>query len=347
MSMKIEKIELNGFKSFSYKTTFNLDNGITCIVGPNGCGKSNILDAFRWVLGEQSAKTLRGSKMEEVIFNGSSVKKPKGMADVTLHISGLDPSTNGNGDKSGNLITVSRRLYRSGESEYLINRHECRLKDIKDLFLDTGLEVKSYSIIEQGHIDAIMNSRPDGRRFLIEEVAGVIKYKVRKAEAQNKLESSRQNLQRISDVISEIKKQINILNRLAKKAERYKTLSEELKTIELKLNKKEYSALKEKLKAAETGYEKARQEESSLRASLSTSEAGHQKDRLDLVTLEKELNALNDDYHEHERIIADLQKKIAILNTEVENTKDYSTRLSEQASELDRSEVHTSELQSH
>ncbi len=332
--MKIEKIELNGFKSFADRTVFNLHSGITCIVGPNGCGKSNIVDAFRWVLGEQSAKTLRGGKMEEVIFDGSAVKKPKGMSDVTLHISGIDPTSDGNGG-SGKSTTVSRRLYRSGDSEYMINKSSCRLKDIKDLFLDTGLEVKSYSIIEQGHIDRILSTKPDDRRFLIEEVAGVVKYKVRKEEALRKLESSRLNLQRISDVISEVKKQINILNRLAKKAERYKILSEELKTIELKISKKEYTELGATLQKANEDYERAKEEDSTLRASISTLETSYQKERLEVVQEEKELNQSNEDFMHLERVVADINQQTAVLNSEVDNARNQTIRLSALLTELD------------
>ncbi|RPI38449.1 MAG: chromosome segregation protein SMC, partial [Nitrospiraceae bacterium] len=243
--MRIEKIELIGFKSFADKTTFALHPGITCIVGPNGCGKSNIVDAFRWVLGEQSAKSLRGEKMEEVIFNGSATKKPKGMSEVTLVVSGLNGAGSNNGQGQSDHVTVTRRLYRSGESEYMINKSTCRLKDIKDVFLDTGLDFKSYSILEQGRIGEILNSKPLERRFIIEEVAGVMKYKVRKAEALSKLESSRLNLVRINDIIAEVKKQINILDRLAKKAERYRKLSSEMHAIELKIARREYQQIKE------------------------------------------------------------------------------------------------------
>ena len=228
--MRIEKVELIGFKSFADRTTFHFHPGITCIVGPNGCGKSNIVDSFRWVLGEQSAKSLRGEKMEEVIFNGSSIKKPRGMSEVNLVLS-FDSPEQGNGDAQ-TLTSVARRLYRSGESEYLINKKQCRLRDIKDLFLDTGLEIKSYSILEQGRIGEILNSKPLERRFLIEEVAGVMKYKVRKTEALSKLESSRANLLRITDIIAEVKKQINILDRLAKKAERYKKVKAQVRELE-------------------------------------------------------------------------------------------------------------------
>ncbi|UCG77710.1 MAG: chromosome segregation protein SMC [Nitrospirota bacterium] len=332
--MKIEKIELNGFKSFADRTVFNLHKGITCIVGPNGCGKSNVVDAFRWVLGEQSAKTLRGGKMEEVIFNGSSTKNPKGMSDVTLHMSEIDGSSDGNGG-SGKGITVSRRLYRSGDSEYMINRNICRLRDVKDLFLDTGLEVKSYSIIEQGHIDSILNSKPLDRRFIIEEVAGVMKYKVRKEEAQRKLESSRLNLQRINDVITEVNKQIKTLDRLARKAERYKAISDELKEIELKINKKEYTELKEVLERTDTEYEEAKEQEAAFRASLSTKEVEYQKIKIDTIETEKELQSLNEGFLALQRSVSELNQNIAVYNKEVENASHNSQRISTRLTDLD------------
>ena len=264
--MRIDKIELIGFKSFADKTTFNVHPGITCIVGPNGCGKSNVVDAFRWVLGEQSAKSLRGEKMEEVIFNGSTSKKPKGMAEVTLVLSGVNggqqPDDGDNGDASADTASVTRRLYRSGDSEYMLNKTQCRLKDIKDLFLDTGLAVKSYSILEQDRIAEILNAKPQDRRFLIEEVAGVMKYNVRRKEAISKLESSRTNLQRINDIIIEVKKQINFLDRLAKKAERYKKLTSEISAIELKIAKREHASLQESYNSILAEYTTLREEES-------------------------------------------------------------------------------------
>ena len=247
--MRIERVEVNGFKSFADKTTFNLHPGMTGIVGPNGCGKSNIVDAFKWVLGEQSAKSLRGSNMSDVIFAGSATKKTKGMAEVTLVLTDIirkqADSPEGNEADQTMKVSVTRRLYRSGESEYMMNKVPCRLKDIKNMFLDTGLELKAYSILEQGKIGDIVNSKPIDRRFLIEEVAGVMKYKVRKHEATNKLESSKSNLQRIQDIIAEVKRQINTVDRHAKKAERYKKLFDELKDIELRISKRDFKALQE------------------------------------------------------------------------------------------------------
>src|SRR4030066_463036 len=304
--MRIDRLELIGFKSFAEKTTFNFHPGITCIVGPNGCGKSNIVDAFRWVLGEQSAKSLRGERMEEVIFNGSVSKKPKGMADVTMIISGINgnnpPSPfakggeggllNENEESSSDITYVTRRLYRSGDSEYILNKNQCRLKDVKDLFLDTGLEVRSYSILEQDRITEILNSKPQDRRFLIEEVAGVMKYNVRKKEAKAKLESSRTNLQRINDIIIEVKKQINLIDRLAKKAERYKRLSSELRSIELKIAKRDYQALKESFEVILSEYNTLKEEETLKKAELARIENLTEAKRLELLEKEKVLEQI-------------------------------------------------------
>ncbi|MCE5195203.1 MAG: chromosome segregation protein SMC [Nitrospiraceae bacterium] len=333
--MRIERIELTGFKSFYERTVFNLHPGITCIVGPNGCGKSNIVDSFRWVLGEQSAKSLRGEKMEEVIFNGSAMKKPKGMSDVTLVVSGLgDPTNKDNGNISDNLTQVTRRLYRTGESEYQINKSGCRLKDVKDLFLDTGLEVKSYSILEQDRISAILNSRPEDRRFIIEEVAGVMKYKARRNEAQSKLESSRLNLQRINDIVTEVKRQINSLDRQAKKAERYKKLASEMHAIELKIAKRDYEHLKESLEKILAEYTSLKDNETTKRAELSKIETTAEKNRLELLEKEKELELVQQEFRDLERSIADNERLIAVSKTEKENLKEHLIRLHTQKEEL-------------
>src|SRR4030043_2234867 len=329
--MRIDKIELIGFKSFADKTTFVLHPGITCIVGPNGCGKSNVVDAFRWVLGEQSAKSLRGERMEEVIFNGSASKKARGMAEVTMVVSGLNginppspPFTKGgqggfsdeNGEGSSDMALVTRRLYRSGDSEYLLNKNQCRLKDVKDLFLDTGLEVRSYSILEQDRITEILNSKPQDRRFLIEEIAGVMKYNVRKKEAQAKLESSRANLQRINDIVIEVKKQINLIDRLAKKAEKYKKLSSELRFIELKIAKKDYHALKNSFEEILSEYTKLREEDSLKRAELAKTENETETKRLELLEREKVLEQIQIKFQNMEREISEIEKGIAVARTE-------------------------------
>ncbi|MFH1014987.1 MAG: chromosome segregation protein SMC, partial [Nitrospirota bacterium] len=333
--MRIEKIELIGFKSFSERTAFNLHPGITCIVGPNGCGKSNVVDAFRWALGEQSAKSLRGEKMEEVIFNGSSTKKPKGMAEVTLAVSGMGDPTQDNGNDPQNFTSVTRRLYRSGESEYMANKSVCRLKDIKDLFLDTGLEVKSYSILEQDRIAAILNSKPQDRRFIIEEVAGVMKYKVRKTEAQNKLESSRLNLQRINDIVLEVKRQINALDRQAKKAERYKKLSAEMRTIELKIAKRDYQTLRESLERILAEYTALKENEAMKKAELTKIENISETNRLGIFEKEKSLEIIQQEFRDAEKAIAETERVIAVLNTDRDNLKEYLAKLFTQREEFE------------
>lgn len=349
-TMKIKQIELIGFKSFADKTLFPLHRGITCIVGPNGCGKSNVVDAFRWVLGEQSAKSLRGEKMEEVIFQGSATKKQKGMAEVTLIISQTEEGVggdeispmrksntktgNGSPDEDANEIYVARRLYRSGESEYLLNKKQCRLKDIKDIFLDTGLDVKSYSILDQGRIGEIINTKPYERRFLIEEVAGVMKYKVRKAEAISKLESSKQNLQRINDIVYEVKRQLNSLDRQVKKAERYKRLIGELKEVELRTAKREYTRLSMILSEILSEIEKLRAIDASQRSELSTLETLIETKRLELAEKENALTELENNLHKKERSISDSEKHIAVLKTNIENKKEDIIRLTNQQEEI-------------
>jgi len=339
--MRVEKIELIGFKSFADRTTFHFHHGITCIVGPNGCGKSNIVDAFRWVLGEQSAKSLRGEKMEEVIFSGSASKKPKGMAEVTMVLSGVHgsrESVTGDSPDTMDTVSVTRRLYRSGDSEYMLNKSQCRLKDIKDLFLDTGLEVKSYSILEQDRIAEILNAKPLERRFLIEEVAGVMKYNARKKEALAKLESSRANLQRINDIIVEVKKQIGLLDRLARKAERYKKLTAEIHAIELRIAKRDYQALKESFQSIVNEYNALKEEESQKKAILSTIENEREIRRLKLIEEEKALEHIQSAFFDLEREIAEFEKNIAIARTERDNLREYLIKLNAQGEEIGKKE---------
>jgi chromosome segregation protein len=324
--MHVERIELIGFKSFCDKTIFDLHPGITSIVGPNGCGKSNIVDAFKWVLGEQSAKSLRGASMEDVIFFGSATKKSKGMAEVTLVLSGLDEKLShnpgGNGDSGPSEITVTRRLYRSGDSEYLLNKTPCRLKDIKDVLLDTGLELKAYSILEQGRINHILSSKPHERRFLIEEVAGVMKYKVRKAEAVRKLEASKSNLQRLSDIINEIRRQINSIDRHARKAERYKKLFEEIKGIDLKVGKRETTRLKDEVAALTTAENSLKEKEAEASAKIHSSEAIIEEKRRACTDTEKLLGEARSGQHRMEKEVTEGEGKIALLKRDCENLED-------------------------
>jgi chromosome segregation protein len=231
--MRIKRLDITGFKSFMDKSLFAFGDGITGVVGPNGCGKSNVVDALRWVMGEQSAKALRGRGMEDVIFNGSETQGPLSMAEVSLTLSiaaddGLAPQYAGYPE-----ITVTRRLFRSGESEYLINKTGCRLLDIVELFLGTGVGTRAYSIIEQGRVGLIVSSKPEDRRFLIEEAAGVTKYKSRRRAAERKMEATEANLLRLADLVAELAKRLDSLGRQARKAEKYRTLKARMQQIEL------------------------------------------------------------------------------------------------------------------
>lgn len=228
--MRLKKVEIVGFKSFADRTLVYFDKGVTCVVGPNGCGKSNISDSIRWVLGERSAKMLRGSKMEDVIFAGTQFRKPVAFAEVSLTIDNQDRGL----PIDYNEVTITRRLHRSGESEYLINKTACRLKDVQDLILDTGIGSNSYSMIEQGRIDHILNADAEERRFLIEEAAGISKYKVKKEEAIRKLERTEQNLLRLKDIVTEVQRNIQYAERQARRAERYREQFEKLKDLEIR-----------------------------------------------------------------------------------------------------------------
>jgi len=215
--MILKRIEIYGFKSFGKKIEIDFNDAITGIVGPNGSGKSNIVDAIRWVLGEQRVKSLRGSKMEDVIFSGTQEKKPLGYAQVSLI---LDNSGR-NFPVEYEEINVTRRLFRSGESEYYLNKTLCRLKDIQELFMDTGLGREGYSIVGQGQIESVINVSPFERKLLIEEAAGIVKYKVRKLEAEKKLEKAQNNLYRITDIIAELQNRLPGLKKQAEKAEKF------------------------------------------------------------------------------------------------------------------------------
>ncbi len=230
--MRIRKLEISGFKSFADRVALSFGNGITGVVGPNGCGKSNVVDALRWVMGEQSAKHLRGGSMTDVIFNGSQTRGPNGMAEVTVTFENdghLVPTEYSHYSE----IAVTRRLYRDGESDYEINRTPCRLRDINELFLGTGIGKQGFSIIEQGQVAVIIKSKAEDRRRLIEEAAGITKYKARRQAAERKMQATEQNLLRISDVIREVQRRLGSLKRQARKAERYKELRAEARDVEL------------------------------------------------------------------------------------------------------------------
>jgi chromosome segregation protein len=231
--MRIKRLDITGFKSFMERSVFSFDDGVTGIVGPNGCGKSNVVDAIRWAMGEQSAKNLRGRGMEDVIFNGSESKPPLSMAEVSITFTMEETDQLAPQYQGFPEITVTRRLFRSGESEYLINKTTCRLLDITELLLGTGVGTKAYSIIEQGRVGLIVSSKPEDRRSIIEEAAGVTKYKARRKAAERKMEATEANLLRVTDITNELEKRLDTLARQAKKAEKYKKLKARMRDIDL------------------------------------------------------------------------------------------------------------------
>src|SRR6187200_2840554 len=247
-----------GFKSFADKTTLNFVPGVAAIVGPNGCGKSNISDAIRWVLGEQSAKALRGGEMADVIFNGTDYRKPLGMAEVSLTIGDVnaDQLRAAGVDVDYSEVTVTRRVFRDGGSEYFINKVPCRLKDIQQLFMGTGMGRSSYSIMAQGNITQIISSEPDDRRMVFEEAAGITRFKAQKKETLRKLEHTDQNLLRVQDLIKEVKRQIGSLQRQAGKARKYKQLMLDLRHLDTQLARHHFDLVQAEIQTRQILIEK-------------------------------------------------------------------------------------------
>ncbi len=282
--MHLQSLELFGFKSFADKTVFNFHEGVTAIVGPNGCGKSNLLDAIKWVLGEQSAKSLRGGEMADVIFNGTDNRKPLSFAEVSLTFTDCASELN----VDWHDVRVTRRVYRDGNSEYLLNKTSCRLKDIQNLFADTGVARSAYSMMEQGKIDMILSSRPEDRRAIFEEAAGITKYKSQKKEALRKLEATEANLLRIGDVIKEVKRQIGSLQRQAGKARRYQALHTDLRVLETHHSKKQLAKLETDLAHCRSEIEKIAGSEQTGRAKIDQHETDLAAERqaLDKIDLE-------------------------------------------------------------
>ena len=344
--MKIKRLDILGFKSFIDKVSLDFEEGITGVVGPNGCGKSNVVDAIRWVMGEQNARHLRGRMMEDVIFGGSETRKPHGLAQVSITFdnrAGLCPAIY----KDFAEIMVTRRLYRSGESEYLINKTPCRLLDITELFMDTGVGARAYSIIEQGKVGLLVSAKPEERRALIEEAAGVTKFKSRKKTALRKMDATKQNLVRLGDIITEVRRQIGSLKRQAQKAEKFRQYRGEVKQIELSLagnrfqkfnSEIELVAHQEKEQAAILARLDARLEEGDLQLEeqqlkLSEAEVEHRQAQEQVYHLGSEVQRL-----ENERILLVRQQELfSTQEKEIqEELKDYAERLAELVNEQQR-----------
>ncbi len=332
--MRVKRLEVQGFKSFKDKTVVHFDHNITGIVGPNGCGKSNIVDAFFWVMGEQSHKHIRAGGSEDLIFNGSSKYAASGIAEATLVLetdfvdTGSAPSGASMKDLPLHLrtkeIAVTRRVYRGGEGEYLINGVQARLKDIHELFMDTGVGAKGYSIIAQGEIQKIVNAKPEDRRVLIEEAAGIAKYKARKKESLRKMESAQANLSRLNDVISEIERTLNSLERQAQKASQYKKHKDELLEKEMTWGRRKNRVLRGRLEELKAKRESLEQELAGLKAGLASAETSIESDRIEQLTLSKAAESLQSEISEKS---AELTRAQSSLDLSRRRQSDLSTQL--------------------
>ncbi|MFH1700361.1 MAG: chromosome segregation protein SMC [Candidatus Zixiibacteriota bacterium] len=313
--MHLKKLELVGFKSFPEKTQFLFNQGMTSIVGPNGCGKSNLLDALRWVLGEQKTSLLRGAKMEEVIFAGTRALKPLGMAEVSLQIENKD----GMLPTEYSEILVTRRLFRSGESEYLINKTPCRLKDITDLFADTGIGAHAYAIIQQEMVDAILSDKTEERRFLFEEAAGITRYKHRKRAAERKLAATEQDLVRLQDILSEVTTRVRSLKRQVNKAQRYKEISEELKGWDLYNAKSKFNQLTGKNKELAIRIKTLSDKKMGIEAKLDGQFADIELQRTLLTEIDSELSEIGGEVFNLSERAHQLETDISVKREKKEN----------------------------
>lgn len=318
--MRIKKLELVGFKSFKDRTVIHFDAGITGIVGPNGCGKSNIVDALRWVMGEMSAKHLRGSAMEDVIFAGSDGYAPMGMAEVSLTLENDGGPFPAQYSKNSEIM-LTRRLHRSGESEYLINREPARLKDVQEVFMDTGAGSKGFSMVEQGAIGKIITAKPEERRTLIEEAAGITKFKVRKRESQRKLEATDQNLVRLQDIIGELKRQLGSLERQAQRAERYRKLKQEIEELELWVSSRQYLTLKSQAFDAQAEFDQARESEVSSASEFSAMELRMQQIKAELAEQESKVSTLQTGHFDVKTAVQKKELTIRELQFEIEQAR--------------------------
>jgi len=324
--MQLSKLEIKGFKSFADKVVINFDEGITGIVGPNGCGKSNVVDSIRWVLGEQKTSALRSEKMENIIFNGTNQRSALQMAEVSLTIN----NTKNILPTEYSQITITRRLYRSGESEYLLNGVSCRLKDITNLFLDTGVASNSYAIIELGMVDDLLNDRDNSRRMLFEEAAGISKFKKRKKETLRKLEDTDADLERVEDLLFEIDKNMKSLEKQAKQTETYYKIKEDYKEKSIRLAKAVVRKEKEKFSAVSKEIDLENDRKINLAASLAEKESLIEKSKADLVIKEKTLSTRQKGINEYVGQIRQHESEKQIKNERLRFLGDRISNLTDQ-----------------
>jgi len=331
--LRIKSLQLHGFKSFVDRTVFSFDDGMTAVVGPNGCGKSNVVDAIKWVMGEQSARKLRGKGMDDVIFAGSENRPPIGMAEVALCFDNSDGQAPA-AYAAYAEIEIARRLYRSGESEYLMNKQPARLKDVHDFFRDTGIGLRGYTIVEQGKVAEIVSAKPEDRRGLIEEAAGIGKYKARRREAESKMKSTEQNLVRVNDVLGEIRRQISSLERQAKKAARYKRLQETQRVLELSLAADERKALTDEVETESGKLGVLRDETTTLETNLAERELAAQEQRISLAEAEKAVTAGSEKLYGLRSEIKNLEGRIDFARRERDSLEEGSEARREELGQL-------------
>ncbi len=342
--MRLKRLEISGFKTFRDKVVFEFSPGVSGVIGPNGCGKSNVIDALRWVMGEQRVKAIRGKKMDDVIFNGSESAPPVGMAEVTMTLlNDGQPFPGAYGDC--NEVMVGRRLFREGDSEYYINKVSCRLLDVKEFFMDTGVGTRTYSLVEQNSVSNLVEAKPEERRQFIEEAAGIAKYKSRKDAALRKMEATKQNMVRLHDIMKEVKTQLNAVSRQAKRAEQYKNLKQEIREAELSLAASSYADLKERIAGLEKQRDALQRREGEIAAELKAREAALEE--LKLLLLEEgemvsrsreELYNLKNAVNMKEQGIEFSRKRIADLSLkrqrDLQEMKERERKLSESIEEI-------------
>ncbi|RPI01908.1 MAG: chromosome segregation protein SMC, partial [Ignavibacteriae bacterium] len=340
--MYLSKLEIFGFKSFAQKVNLSFDQGLTAIVGPNGCGKTNVVDAIRWALGEQKPTTLRSDKMEDVIFNGTKSRKPLNVAEVSITIE----NTKGILPSEYSEVTITRRVFRSGESEYYLNKTLCRLKDIRDLFMDTGMGSDAYSVIELKMVESILSDNSDERRRLFEESAGVTKYKYRRKEAFRRLDVVRQDLTRVNDIIRGVEKAVNSLERQAQKAEKYNELVKQLQTLELDLLIRDFSSVAMKIDPLTQQLSIAVDEKNRLEVEVKQEETLLDVLRQELEELERQLTATQEDLATRQTAIHELEQHRATslerrrsLQENMERFDKEKIELSQQRVELEKKQA--------
>ena len=347
--MILKQLELAGFKSFVDTTRLDFTNGFTAVVGPNGCGKSNISDAIRWIIGEQSSKALRGTRITDLIFNGSSARKPVNRTEISMTLSDVPKGLRiASVPNLSDEIKVTRCYHRSGDSEFYINKIPCRLKDITDLFLDIGISPKVLTVIEQGHIQDMISSKPEERRIWIEEAAGVLKFKVRKAEALRKLDYSGQNLDRISDIVQELGRQVESLKRQANKAERYKKFQGEIKELSLGLFSQKIRGLKVQFDELEEAYREKLEQKTQWAARSSTLENEISTMKVEIDELTAALNKKRETLHELTAEISRSEHNIELRNSQIQQAQSDKEAAAREIEQMQKEiESHSEERETH